>query len=451
MKLAKSFENADVQATHEKPQSLYPVVVQELRHSIKSKFGPEYFMALWSEISPTGNIYRYNGYVAERRRHCEDIRRQMSEIADECAVVLGDGKTNHERLALLIKALGQARVNGCPSKQTGDVETPTPGFPPLQEFVDKEVRRIGPLLVPVDVNERTHHQKCISITFFVFVIQMLAPTLVFLNRWRMKSNYMRDPATLFQRLTLAEAFCLGGNVLDQLRTVMGVAFIVVIVFFVRMYVSEEVKNARKSSRLPTNGFWMTIGILANMSCCVMTVCAIPLLFWSEETPTNIVLDAMTMLFVFKLDDLSEFLGPLVGMSDNEFQRVLAWNTALLAQCPVNVRDIIDTDARKVDDLWCIKFDSDGNLLSASGLSPCETRLVMCSPEPSEATELMNEKASADTSHIRYRRNREETIVLPSSLNGILTRAWCVIDIVLLAFQFLLPPVWWIVNKPCFSK
>jgi hypothetical protein len=447
MKLAQCFESVDVLKTHEKPQSLYPVVLQELRHSIASKFGPEYFAALWSEISPSGNIYRYNGYIVERRRHCEDLRIQLCEIADERAAVLGEGTTSQERLKRLITALHQAQTHGCPSKQGRDVETPTPGFPPLQEFVDHEVSRFGPLLIPVDADAAIHHRKCVAVAFFVFVIQILAPFLVFMNRWKMKSNYLRDPEKLFQRLTLREAFCFGGSLQEQLTTLMGVAFIFVIVFFVRLYVVEETNNANKSSRLPTDTFWMTVGIIANMFCCVTTVCAVPLLFWSEDTPTNIVLDAMTMLFIFQLDDISQLLGPLFGMTDGQFQRIIAWNSALLAQCPVHVRDLINMNAQKVDDLWCIKFDSAGNLLKAPGDSSepkvCETRLMMC---PSETQQL-----SSGMSPVRYYRSREHSTVLPSSWNQVLRNLWWIVDMLLLAFQFLLPPVWFIVNKPCYKR
>jgi hypothetical protein len=447
MKLAQCFENVDVLKTHEKPQSLYPVVLQELRHSIESKFGPEYFAALWSEIAPTGNIYRYNGYIVERRRHCEDLRRQLCEIADECAAAFKEGTTSQERLKQLITALHQAHTRGCPSKQGQDVETPTPGFPPLQEFVDHEVSRWGPLIIPVDAELATHHRKCVAIAFFVFVIQILAPFLVFMNRWKMKTNYLRDPDKLFHRLTLSEAFCFGGSLQEQLTTLMGVAFIFVIIFFVRMYVIEEMHNAKKSSRLPTDTFWMTVGIIANMFCCVVTVCAVPLLFWSEDTPTNIVLDSMTLLFIFKLDDLTELLGTLVGLTDSQFQRIVAWNSALLAQCPVHVRDIVNMNAQKVDELWCIKFDSAGNLLKAPGdtsePSVCETRLMMC---PSETQQL-----SSGPSQVRYHRSREHSALLPSWWNELLRTLWWGVDMVLLVLQFLLPPVWFIVNKPCYKQ
>lgn len=440
MKLAKCFENVDVLKTHEKPQSLYPVVVQHLRHSIESKFGAEYFMALWCEIAPTGNIYRYNGYVAERRRQCEDLRNQLTEIADEVVGVLGENTTNEERVEMLIKALAQANAHGCPSKQGPDVETPTPGFPPLQEFVDEQVARYGPLIVPVDPGAWNHWRKCMAVTFFVFIIQILAPSLVFMNRWRMKSNYMRDPQRLWHRLTLAEALCFGGSVQEQLTTVMGVAFIFIIVFFVRLYVEEEKENSKKSSRLPTDPFWMTVGIIANMCCCLVTVCAVPLLFWSEETPTNIVLDAMTMLFIFRLDDLSELLGPLVGYTDNEFQRIVAWNAALLAQCPVHVRDLVNMEARTIEDLWFIKFNSVGHLLKAPGpgrdATECETRLSLC---PSEASQLLKGEGSSEMSQMRYFITREKSTIFPSAWNQLLRTLWSAIDMVLLVFQFVLPP------------
>lgn len=478
MKLAEKIESShDVYATLDNPKKLYPLLLTQLNRQIMEKAGADYFQMLWSLVAPTGNIYRYNGFLAERWKHCEDIRNQAMEIAESHKHLLGgETTTRQQRLDLLIKALERVQVHGAWSKQGEHAETPpVPGFHPLQEYMEEEVSRTGPVLQPTDPQARNHHWKSVVIAAFIFGIQVLAPTLVFANRWMMDTNYLRDPHSLFARLTFREAMCLGRTTVERCTTVMGVCFITVIIFVVRLYVSEENENAVKSSRLPTDRFWLTVGIFANMSCCIMTVLCIPLLFWSEETPTNIVLDAMTLLFVFKLDDLSEVLGGFLKMSDNEFQRVTSWNLALLAQCPVRVRDVINHEARSIEDLWCIRFDNAGQLQTApqpghDAPSLCETRLMpLAQSAPSENTalvtsdQLLTRKSSKreqvrdgtqDTlpsSRLRYHQCREHSEDLPSMLSHILHTMWVILGWALTILQFVLPPMWFVVSKPCFQS
>jgi len=463
MKLAGKLDSANsVEGTIDDPKQLYIAVMAELNQGIMAKRGTEYFQSLWSLVAPTGNIYRYNGLLAERRKHCEDLRKQAMEVADSYSYLLGGSMTSPgERLGMLTKALEKTQVRGSFSKQTEMLEAAPPlttGFHPLQEYMD-EVRRFGPFLEPVDAKARNHHRKAVCIAFFIFGIQILAPGLVFANRWYMDTNFLRDPHTLYARLTFAEAMCLGRTPLEKWTTVMGVCFITVLIFVVRLYVAEENENATKSSRLPTDTFWLTVGIVANMWCCILTVLALPVLFWSEDTPTSIVLDSMTLLFVFKIDDLSEILGSFLNMTDSEFQRVAAWNAALLAQCPVRVRDLINFEAKSVEELWSIEFDSTGHLLTTAqpgnpSSHVCETRLMPLAS--SERTGLLRQQTVRDGSQLvvasarlQYHRSQEHREVLPTVLSTFLQNLWIILGWLLSVLQFVIPPMWFVVSKPCY--
>jgi len=461
MKLVQKLENSCDVTAHYDPKKLYPLVMAEMTQGTVKKSGTKYFQTLWSKVSPTGNIYRYNGFIAERMKHCEDLQFQMTQIADAYAHILGGAHiAQPERVRLLNKALGQAQVCGGWAMHNEKTENPpVPGFPPLQEYIDDEVSRFGPVLEMADDQQRDHHRKAVTMTLFIFCIQILAPGIVCLNRWAMKSNYLRDPHNLFARLTLAEAFCLGVTTVEKCSTVMGVCFITVIIFYVRLYVAEQNENAVKSSRLPTDPFWLTVGIITNMWCCLLTVLTVPLLLWSEDTPTNIVLDSMTLLFVFKMDDFSELMAGLIRMTDEEFQRMTSWNVALLAQCPTRVQDLCNHEATNVQDLWCIKFDAAGHLLNAPqpGREPssvCETRLSHV--VASETSHLILAEQSARGSgvvvpsgRIRYHRSQQHSVELPSLFSNALHAGWAILGVFLFALQFLIPVVWFVVNKPCY--
>jgi len=459
MKLAESLGKTCNVTGVDDPKLLYPLVMAELRQGLKAK-GSNQYQTLWSAVSPTGNIYRYNGLLAERRKHCEDLRLQAMEIADTYAHLLGGASnTPQERLSVLLKALGEVQLSAPSTKQNELVEAPPdPGFPPLQEYIGEEVIRFGPILQPADAQARSHHHNATCMAFIVFLIQVLAPCLVFTNRWHMKTNYLRDPHALWARLSFAEAMCLGRTPQEQMTTVMGVCLITVIIFVVRLYVAEEIENAVKSSRLPTDQFWMPMGMIANMWCCVLTVLAVPLLFWSEETPTNIVLDSMTLLFIFKLDDLSELLGGLLRMTESEFQRAVSWNAALIGQCPVRVSDVINPNAKSLNDLWCIKFDSMGHLLMAAqpgretpGL--CETRLSPISA--SENCQLLRGQPVGDadapvsSARLRYHQSPQHSTELPTFIGNTMYAAWICLSRVLSVLQFVVPPLWFVVSKPCY--
>jgi hypothetical protein len=422
--------------------------------------GDDHFQSIWSVISPTGNIYRYNGLLAERRKHCEDLRAQAMDIADTYAHLLGGlNTTREERLSVLLKALGDVQVSAPSLKQSALLEAPPDsGFPPIQEFIDDEVHRFGPFLEPVDAHARSHYRNVTGMACVIFCIQVLAPGLVLANRWNMKTNHLKDPHALWARLTIAEALCLGKAPLEQLTTVMGVSFITLIIFVVRLYVDEEIENAGKSSRLPTDQSWLAVGILANMWCCALTVLCIPLLFWSEETPTNIVLDSMTLMFIFKLDDIGELMGGLLRMSEAEFQRAVSWNAALLSQCPLRVRDVINSEAKSTKDLWNIKFDSMGHLVAVSQPgreSPCSCETRMSQVSPCETSQLLRGQpvvggeSSVLGVRLRYHHSEQHSVELPSSMAVMLYSGWILLGRVLFVLQFVIPPLWFMVSKPCY--
>lgn len=471
MKLDRRLQDGADLAVEKASSRLYFVAMREAREQAKKCRSGEHFNLQWASVAPSGNIYRYNGLTAERRKHIEDLQAQLAELADEHAQLLGGpGVPRQERVRALVRALEQAPVTEPPGAEPE--ENALSGFHPLLEFVSDEVWRCGPILTPADPQEFSHWRKAMIISTFVFGIQVLAPVLVFMNRWNMRTNYLASWEVLQHKLSWSEIMCFAGHVKQPLNILMGVFLIVLIIYMVRLYVSEEMDNAERSVRMPTDVSWFILGVTANLWCCVVTVMCIPLLFWSESTPTNIVLDSMTLLFVFRLDDLTEALGGgLYKCTDDDFRRILAWHMAMLSQCPVRVRDLIDAQAKSADGLWRIRFSNAGRLLAASSTDSepvtCETRIM--SAVASEKQPLLKSKTAArllsppglvrDTStterlrspeakKIRYHVTASGCVELPCWRHKFMQWLWWLVAWLLLILQFIVPFFWAIVHKSC---
>lgn len=454
MRLAEKLQDAGDAAGDlapgQDPRRLYSETMSELEKGIASKTNELRYNTLWASISPTGNIYRYNAVSAEHRKHCEDLWSQLLVLADEYAGLLGgDGLSRENRAEALCAALQTVKVQGTGGAKFGR------GFQPLQEYLEERVWRLGPFLVPLGPEHMSQYRNATLMAICVFVVQVLAPFTVFINRWQMDTNYLKNPRALYANLSWAQAFCLGPTLKDKLTTVMGFCLIAVIIFIIRLYVAEETANARKSARLPFDAFWFFTGAFANAWCCVLTACNILLLFWSEETATNIILDSMTLLFVFKLDDMSDALSGLLGLTDTDFQRVVSWNCAMLAQCPVRISDLINKEASSVAELWQIEMDMDYRLLTPIAASvsdrsfprtACATRLMLA---PSHENQPLVPKDLDVGVQLLYQWTPSNKKRLPSRLAPAVWMIWSFIEGFLLLLQFVLPMLWFVVNKPCY--
>eukprot|EP00927_Polykrikos_kofoidii_P017031 TRINITY_DN1772_c2_g1_i1.p1 TRINITY_DN1772_c2_g1~~TRINITY_DN1772_c2_g1_i1.p1 ORF type:complete len:454 (-),score=63.31 TRINITY_DN1772_c2_g1_i1:71-1432(-) len=410
---------------------------------------------LSASISPPGNMYRFCGFSAERLKHTADLRQQLHALADEHREVLGGSNTSREqRVEALIAALQNVVVR---CKTYGVCEKGTlPGFQPLLEFVDVDVLHVGPFLLPV--NDLWRHVGIVFMTLIVLGVQVLAPLLVVANRWGLKTNPLRDGEFSLASVTVARAFCFESSLFEQLVTLMEVLLTIIVIFITRMYAEEQAQHAVKSGRLPTDVTWMLTGIFANMWCCCLIVIAVPLLFWSEDTPANTVLDCMTLLFVFKLDDFSDVLGSnLVRWSDADFQSFVAWSVALLSQCPVRVADLVNSSAKNIRDVWQVEL-ADGRLMvarSCDGLSQvCETRISTAESTESQALLVPPAASIHDVygaSAIKYYAPsvifQNRSITLPSCFTEVINGAWYIIGCWLAILQ-IMAPVLFVVAHEC---
>lgn len=365
--------NEDVVAVdqqHAHPiKRLYPALLRELAD------GGEQMQALWGSISPAGNIYRMKALERASHIHSEDLWRQLRNIAEWHKAIL-PGDCAEDRAQALYQSLKKT-VCKVPA---GDTETGmqrTEGYLPLTEFLDIKVQRFGPVLVPVEGGRLVNQVESTGMALVIFLLQICAPIFVVVNRWQDESNPLRRGfAELSHELTWSQTTCLGTTLVEKLCTIAGTPLVYIVINLVREYVRGELDSAKKWSQLPRSFMWQLLDVSANVLVSLGLAFSIPLLFFSEDSMTSILLDSLSMIFLLSIDDLSSNLCLALGFGDENFSKSVAWNAVLLSQCPVHLSDVMvpyGTPVREPRDLWRIEFNAQGALLKHNG-QESETRL-----------------------------------------------------------------------------
>lgn len=431
-------------------QKLYPVIVQEFYETNKIKTGSRYFSGLWGSMAPDGNIYRLMAMRAECRTHSADLQKQLRDLADAHKTLLGgEALTTEQRAEKLLELLKDAEVTA----KCKDMDKVSKGFPPLEEFLAVKVKTVGWIVFPGNWEGFKGWFRISALAWCMFFVQVLAPITVFVNRWSMDTNSLKDPEKMWSSLTLDEITCLGTTFNETSTTLVGTLLLFLVVFIVRSYAVQEQQEAMKSGVLPVADFWICVGIVANSVACLALCLALPFLFWSEDSVTSLLLDSMSLTFLFSLDDLSG--GLCSDVEDNaQFQRSCAWQAILLSQCPVRVGDLINPHARRAKDLWDISFDASGSLVVADGAKPgakkseiCETRFHYVAADRSEVAEeapLLEKKKK-----LVYRTSETSRCTdLPTLRTTLVMLWWRSITWALMLWQIVASPMFFIFNEPC---
>lgn len=411
------------------------------------------FASLWSNISPSGNIYRYLGIASERLQHCWDLQQQLKVVADTHKAFQGQTKTSsQQRMKTLVTALKDTVAEGGFDDEKGEEQVK--GFMPLEEFFKGRVECKGGINYPQDPSDRARWFVNHFLAFIVFCIQTVGVLCLFVQVWYADENQLRDPKKLWTTVTdINEIFCLGPkkDPTAPLTTLTGTLFLLLIYSIVYSYCQDETENAEKSSRLPLSNFWSCLGTFANAFCAIFIAIAIPLEFWTETGTQGIMMNAMALLFVFTLDDLTGDAFGYLSTDDSQFQQEVAWNYALLAYCPINIENLIDPNTTDVDKLWKIKYDTHGSLLAVDG-TVCPTRIKDTPAPETETSQLVKKKADEDDIEdlvVEYCTGPSgSTMQLPGWRADLLKFTWTMTSWAILVVWCVVPVVWFIVNKPC---
>jgi len=428
-------------------QGLYKQTMAESRKmSVKSH--SLFHIRLWGSIAPSGNIYRLNALIAERLKHTDDLWDQLREIAyskRDLPGMPGGAASIEDNADALFQALQKVKVRNCPASDAEQTALET-GFKPLEEFLGTKAEKCGPrwliwdpLLLHSDEDDRSAYKKNLFVSFVIMAVQFIAPLLIFANQWNSETNFLTD-GHLRHKFELRELLCMADTVQEALTMVMGVLFLILVFIIVRSYVDSEMENLEKQSRLCLSRWWTFPNAFVNAWCCLLTCVILPLLFWSELRPTDIVLDALGLLFIFTLDDLAGDALGYVEADDTDFQRMSVWHTALLSQCPVHVTSLVNPQAKSLDDVWQIRYDAAGHLMNVED-KICVTRLTH-DTVASENTQLM-----AENPRLVYWKSRTEQREFGQiAYLGV----WTTVKVLLQIMQIVVPPAWLILSQPCYG-
>lgn len=438
---------------------IYRLFVDDAKHVVTDadSSSPEH---VWQRVAPTGNIYRVNALHAEHLKHQEDLQAQFAVLAVRHAALLdgaassdGGAPDEAQRRSRLLGLLMAAAVQD-DDAEAGNVVAGG-GFPPLNEFLcpsGTERHCCGLLLLPESSDGKRAAMKTKLMALLIMVIQILGPVMILLNNWYADTNYLRGGRFL-RYMTWEEFACLGPWQ-DKVVTFMGVLFLILISEVVRNYTKGEMDNMAKLRHLPADTFWHQIGNFTNMTCILFTTLAMPLLFWSEMMPKDIVFDSLGMLFIFTLDDLAGGALGFLELEDAEFQQMSSWMVALLGQCPVKLEDLTDTCAKSAEGIWQIRRSPQGVLCDSDG-RPCCTRLAPL--RPSESTPLAADNRGDDDEcpfeepAFEYTISPDQPrIRLPGGrfLSQTMTVSWSLLYWLLGALEVILPIIFVTTNKPC---
>jgi len=422
--------------------------------------------SIWKRIAPSGNIYRVSAMQAEHLKHSYDLQQQLRIIADKNKSLLdahlkakGEQPTEVSRLNLALQLLKDAPVENTDAEAG---EKSDLGFLPLQEFLHKHGAErymcLCGMLLPAHTTWFTFQLKSRVLAMLIASIQILAPLMIFLSGWNADTNYLKLPGGIYHFLSWKELTCLG-SVTEASVDIIGTGFLIIIFEIGRSYVEEELANFNKGKYIPMDFFWVSFGNIVNQFCVFMTVLALPFIFWTEMDAKDIVWDSLGLLFIFQLDDLAGGALNYLAMEDDDFRRIFSSICVLLGQCPVDLEDVVNPDAKDAKDMWLIKVGPEG-LMSARTGRKCLTRLSETCQSNEKEPLLTKQEATYDNEGSPFKEQRfYYKTMLDSSpeklpqcpyVSALVRGLWHFFWYALLVMEVVVPPVFFTVNDPCYK-
>lgn len=409
---------------------------------------------------PKANIFRYVAANTEKMKHEESLRRQIHDIARKYEPYILDrisrdasGAPPHHLSApaaceqYLLHTLLTASVEDVSGAQPLGLNRGT-GFPAINYFLkDKSVNPertfFGLFLIPSRSSSRLLWFKNRFMALLIAAIMITGPVMVFCFNWATEDNplYVGD---LWEELTWKEITCFG-SASELGVTIVGTLFLICIFEIARSYAEDEAENSKRMGHLPADGFWMTVGQLCNLICVFVTVLAMPLVFWREMAPKDIIFDSLAMLFLFQLDDFAGGALEYLDMQDSDFQEMYLELVACLGQCPARLEDVFTMTQSPIDSLWRLRWGEHGLLHAKVEYADkyVERRLVPQRANQS-ALVLKHPEHAPGFSYSIYAGER-----FPLRMT-FLRPFWILMWWLLLLGEIVVPVTFAFVNKPCYG-
>ncbi|CAE7309701.1 ndor1 [Symbiodinium natans] len=451
MKLASSLQKTSALEKHFHTKHPLRLFYRDVLDEVDGCKGSFDLSAVWARLAPSGNIYRLNALQEVRLRHCADLQAQLREIAEEFAQTLGG--TPQERYDLLIASLKETKVDLDEAYENAEKgweldSFKTTGFPPLEEFLVGNVHSSF-FVVPTEQGAWKDWCTAKLVGCMVAVVQILGPVMVVLSLWQDPTNYLQHPIDTLERISISSVFCAERDMGEWCTILMGVVFSFFVVVQLLNYATEELEDAFKFGRLAgCSSFWAFAGGYINAWCVMWNILVLPVSFWKLTHASQVVLNAMTILFMFNLDDLTGTAGAVLGTSDTLFRRGLCWNYALLSQCPVDLRDVVNPKATSAADFWQLRLTATA-LQSTRASRNAETRVAPFEQTPLLASQSGHGAPSLEQMRVSMRFTKDGSVYhLPSMNSSVQAGLWQLLVWILRLLQVLMPAFYFIVNKPC---
>lgn len=329
-------------------------------------------------MAPKANIFRHIATEAQRMKHEYSLRAQIRDLArvneayilarinraPDKATFLDSNTPETACEMFLLDRLLKANVEDVSGGVAPLNLRPNSGFPAINYFLKEtssrpEVWLCGMALIPTNSKKRVLWLKNRFIVMVIAALMVLGPLLVATFNWYDDANPLKD-GDLSEDLSMKELMCFGTP--QELGiTVLGFLNLILIFEITRSYAVGESEDADKMSSLPSDHGWVHLGQLCNMLCMVLTVIAMPLVFWTEMYPKDIIFDSLALLFIFQLDDFGGGALDYLGMDDADFQKRCVEFVACLSQCPVSLEDIFTMPMNYHEPMWRIRWGAGGLL------------------------------------------------------------------------------------------
>merc|ERR1712048_1135791 len=100
-----------------------------------------------------------------------------------------------------------------------------------------------------------------------------------------------------------------------------------------------------------------VGQVSNGLCCLATGFTCAAVFANELDAKDIVFDSLALLFIFTIDDLTSDALAGFNITDEDFQAQYTWLVSLLGACPVEIKDVVNRNAKCASDIFRFRLSS----------------------------------------------------------------------------------------------
>eukprot|EP00929_Paragymnodinium_shiwhaense_P013232 TRINITY_DN121098_c0_g1_i1.p1 TRINITY_DN121098_c0_g1~~TRINITY_DN121098_c0_g1_i1.p1 ORF type:complete len:508 (-),score=116.21 TRINITY_DN121098_c0_g1_i1:23-1546(-) len=416
---AASREAAASAAVREDPAYLAVGQRQRFRQLVAGKTGPELRAAVASAV-PAGDVYSYTALLAEQQQQSQALWEQLLRLAQSQgrlfdrrpqgassstltlrAQRLGEALLAAEESALREAAAAEAkrlhaaaceasrgiwRPGHTPVDEPPDIEPFAAGLRPLAALLEATLEEHGGYRDIAGRMSEGRRGDARSLTYIkalalcTFMVQAFVPLLTVAAWWPVAADRGGYAVELMlSRFCFLEPICFpdAAALMRAVLVVLGVTFAVQLLM--GHLEAELARAAFHAAFLPLSSPWCLLGPLAAAVNCLLLPVIVLLLGWSGDKLLCSHGLTASVVMAFSALKLHSWIGleAFLGISAAGFRRLVLSSYAAWWLCPVDLTQLVDSEAVSVGRLWRLSYDAAGRPWSFRTKRPCTTRLRLC--------------------------------------------------------------------------